>query len=62
MRKTALATAFFLFGFNLLALLLAALAPGSNDPLSLFVAATLAALVVGKVMVIAITKQPKQES
>ena len=51
--KTALATAFFLVGFNLLALLLVTLAPGPNAPLSLFAAATLAALVVGKIMVVA---------
>ena len=50
--KTALATLYFLVGFNLLALMLALLAPGHHEPAILFSGATLAALVVGKVIVV----------
>jgi len=51
-RKTALITVYFLIGFNLLALLLALMAPGFRDPGTLFAGATVAALLVGKVMVV----------
>ena len=52
LKKTALITLYFFVGFNLLALLFALLAPEFRDPATLFVSATLAALVVGKVMVV----------
>ncbi len=51
-RKTALVTIYFLIGFNLLALLLALMAPGFRDTRTLFASATVAALLVGKVMVV----------
>jgi hypothetical protein len=51
-RKTALVTIYFLIGFNLLALLLALMAPGFRDSRTLFASATVAALLVGKVMVV----------
>lgn len=51
-KKTALATLYFLVGFNLLALMLALLAPGYREAAVLFGTATVAALLVGKVILV----------
>ncbi len=52
-KKTALTTLHFLVGFNLLALMFALLAPGYRDPAVLFGGATIAALLAGKVVLVA---------
>jgi len=51
-KKTALATLYFLVGFNLLALMFTLLAPEDGEPAVLFGGATLAALIVGKVIMV----------
>ena len=51
-KKTALATLYFLVGFNLLALMFALLAPGYREPTALFATATVAGLLVGKVIIV----------